>query len=154
MLGFGQLGDDLKEAPVDPQKKLHNHCEIIKVSVKQSGQITSSDSSPIYSWPESQQRPPQHRLLHRLGGRGWLWKSAQQKPLPFTCRGARLRLCTKSAIYNLSDNFPPAGAKKKSITHSGRALHIASQKRLMVRCNFPLFPLIMWQAATPMSCAH
>lgn len=66
---------------------------------------------------------------------------------------ARFGLYTESAVYNVSDNFSPAGSKK-GITQSVRSLHIMSQKRLMVSCNYALFPLIMWQAATPMSCAH
>lgn len=64
---------------------------------------------------------------------------------------ARFGLYTESAVYNVSDNFSPAGSKK-GITQSVRTLHIMSQKRLMV--SYALFPLIMWQAATPMSCAH
>lgn len=69
------------------------------------------------------------------------------KASAFTCRGACRRLCNESSIYNLSDNFPAAVAE--SITHSGCALHIASQKRLMVRCNFLLLPLIMWRPRLP-----
>lgn len=45
-------------------------------------------------------------------GRGWLWKKAQQSLLPLHAGERAFGLRTKTAIYNLSDNFSPAGAKR------------------------------------------
>lgn len=79
-------------------------------------------------------------------------KECSTKPLPLHA-GERAFGCAPKAQFIICLTTSPQPAQKR-ITHSGCALHIASQKRLMVRCNFPLFPLIMWQAATPMSCVH
>lgn len=47
----------------------------------------------------------------------------------------------KFIIYlTTSSPLPPAGERKASLT-AARALHIASQRRLMARCNFLSLPI-------------
>ncbi|CAB1447918.1 unnamed protein product [Pleuronectes platessa] len=96
-----------------------------------------------YSWPESQQ-------LALLVG-GMLQKASEaegdfERVLDGAFVSAWRGLCTNTTIYNLSDNFP--SRLQRSITHSGRALHIASQKHLML---VPLVSIHLYLPVCPPS---
>lgn len=124
----------------------------LMVCVKQSGQITRSDSSPITAGRSPRSSPTARAASQTLEAEGDFERKLN-KAFRLYMQGSAPSRCALKVQFIICLTTSPQLAQK-GITHSGRALHITSQKRLMVRCNFPLFPLIMWQAATPMSCAH
>lgn len=101
-----------KRRDLSTLKTVHNHCKIIKWCVCEAKRIDNKLwFLSHYSWLESRQRGPLHRLSEAVGD---FERVLPQKAFAFTCRGCATKV--QFIIYLTTHPHPPAGAKRASLT--------------------------------------